>query len=273
MWGQLINASRTAARICSATMPASHNEIACKLIVCYCYALMHHLQGRNEEQLFKEYYTSFTIPFELQTSVSSVIATNESNDPVVDDCTTDLSRLPNLYDMSWQTSRGTLSNAEQLLENINCAQNKPLEVLLQLSVVFKLSLEWKEWAARQASAYPPWQSNIAIERDRLEKCSSDLMEILGKCERIVKSPVPASWNRHTSRLISLWTLTLPLVLVPIQGVLSVPTVAVISWVLFSIQEIGYLLEDPFRRERYSLPLEELCETIRIDVLEQIVAGK
>lgn len=179
-----------------------------------------------------------------------------------------------LSDFDWHQSRTCLPSAAELRERINDADNKPLEVLLllQLSTLVKCSLGWKQLVMQNSGACSSilWSTNV--ERDKLENCMFELMDIMEKCERSVKSPVPPSWNRHTSRLISLWTLTLPFVLVPIQGVLCGPTVAVRSWVLFSIEEIGHLLEDPFRRERYSLQLDIMCETIRKDVLVQITSS-
>ncbi len=112
--------------------------------------------------------------------------------------------------------------------------------------------------------------NISIERQMLEQAMGDLIDIMGACERIVKSPVPLSWSRHTSRLLSIWSLTLPFVLVPLEGFLCIPTVAVICWGIFSIEEIAHILEDPFLQQRYALPLEDLCNTIETDVLGQLI---
>lgn len=115
--------------------------------------------------------------------------------------------------------------------------------------------------------------NVCIERQFLEQAMTDFLDILGACERIVKSPVPLSWSRHTSRLLSIWSLTLPLVLVSIEGYLCVPTVAVISWGIFSIEEIAHILEDPFLEQDYSLPLGDMCQTIETDVLGQLIKTK
>lgn len=266
------------ARFCVMAMPMPHVDVAAKLIVCYCYALMHHLQGRREDEPFAEICAGIHIPVELQSSQPSLITSEAyevgeiSGSPALK--RGGLKRETNthpLSDFDWHQSRTRLSSAAELRERINDADNKPLEVLLQLSTLVKVSLEWKQWVMRASGTCPSILCNTNVERDKLENGMFELMDIMGKCERIVKSPVPASWNRHTSRLISLWTLTLPFVLVPIQGVLCVPTVAVISWVLFSIEEIGHLLEDPFRRERYSLPLDAICETIQRDVSVQITS--
>lgn len=115
--------------------------------------------------------------------------------------------------------------------------------------------------------------NMCMERQSLEQAMGDMLDILGACERIVKSPVPLSWSRHTSRLLSIWALTLPFVLVSVEGFLCIPTVALISWGIFSIEEIAHILEDPFLQQDYALPLGDLCNTIEMDVLGQLIKSK
>ena len=65
------------------------------------------------------------------------------------------------------------------------------------------------------------------------------------CARIVNTPVPKSYSRHTSRFLTMWCGTLPFVLAPMIGPVAIPTAAVISWSLFGIEELGHLIEQPF----------------------------
>jgi len=60
--------------------------------------------------------------------------------------------------------------------------------------------------------------------------------------------VPLSYSRHTSRFLTIWCGTLPVVLVDALGWMTVPAVAFVSWCLFGIEEIGHLIEQPFRDE-------------------------
>jgi predicted membrane chloride channel (bestrophin family) len=87
---------------------------------------------------------------------------------------------------------------------------------------------------------------------------------IGACERLVQTPVPLSYARHTSRFLSLWCLTLPFVLVPKSGFVAAPVMALVTWALFGIQEIGNWIEEPFRG---SLKLGVLCDTVFKDVRE------
>jgi predicted membrane chloride channel (bestrophin family) len=76
------------------------------------------------------------------------------------------------------------------------------------------------------------------------------------CERIVRSNVPASYSRHTSRFLSIWCFTLPLVLVHPYKWLMIPTQMIICWSLFIIEEVGNSIEDPFNVHLYTAGLGE-----------------
>jgi putative membrane protein len=53
-------------------------------------------------------------------------------------------------------------------------------------------------------------------------------------ERILLTPVPASYSRHTSRFLSLYTLTLPFVLVHQLEIFTAPVLGIVCWGLFSM---------------------------------------
>ena len=103
------------------------------------------------------------------------------------------------------------------------------------------------------------------ERVTLIEKVNALASSIGACERLVQTPVPLSYARHTSRFLSLWCLTLPLPLAPLLGpVLTPAAICCITWGLFGIQEIGLWIEDPFKGE---LELSVLSDTIFCDVSE------
>jgi len=91
-----------------------------------------------------------------------------------------------------------------------------------------------------------------------------LPQAIGACERLVQTPVPLNYARHTSRFLSIWCLTLPFALVGDLGFSVVPVLAFVAWGLFGIQEIGLMIEEPFRR---SLRLDIITRTIYADVQE------
>merc|ERR1719327_41768 len=102
------------------------------------------------------------------------------------------------------------------------------------------------------------------ERVAMLDLVAKLSTSIGACERLVQTPVPLSYARHTSRFLSLWCLTLPFVLVPKSGFIAAPVMALATWALFGIQEIGNWIEEPFRG---SLKLGVLCDTVFKDVRE------
>ena len=48
------------------------------------------------------------------------------------------------------------------------------------------------------------------DRQRMDQTLSVLMDNVGACERIFKSPVPLVYTRHTSRFVGVWLALLPL---------------------------------------------------------------
>lgn len=105
----------------------------------------------------------------------------------------------------------------------------------------------------------------------------ELVHVIGAAEKLVRTPVPLSYVRHSSRFLSLYVLTLPLTLVNNMHSLLVPAaVGAASWALFSIEEIGHLVEEPFGARATDssnipkpemLPLERYCDSIRHDLTE------
>jgi len=95
----------------------------------------------------------------------------------------------------------------------------------------------------------------------IEHTLSELMAVIGGCDRILGTPIPLSYTRHTSRSLVLWLATLPVALWPVAGWLTLPTMAVLAFIFLGIDEIGVEIEEPF----CILPLLPLCRTIVNDV--------
>jgi len=58
---------------------------------------------------------------------------------------------------------------------------------------------------------------------------------------------------------------MPFVLVEQLGFFMVPATVAICWGLFSIEEIGHYIEEPFRRDTNQLPLDRYVKNIMADV--------
>jgi ion channel-forming bestrophin family protein len=92
-----------------------------------------------------------------------------------------------------------------------------------------------------------------------------LVDYLGGCERIRKTPLPFAYAVHLRRSLVLYCLTLPFAMVDTFGWLTIFDVAIVSYVFFGIEEIGVEIEGPFGHDDNDLPLEEICETIHRNV--------
>eukprot|EP00953_Heterococcus_sp_UTEX-ZZ885_P016981 9539-Heterococcus_DN1.PRE.2 len=62
-------------------------------------------------------------------------------------------------------------------------------------------------------------------RLQLEEEIGKLVDALGMCERILTTPVPRKYSRHTSRFLTVYLLTLPIVLVPHTEYMTAPIVS------------------------------------------------
>ncbi|MCO5613325.1 hypothetical protein L7F22_067601 [Adiantum nelumboides] len=65
------------------------------------------------------------------------------------------------------------------------------------------------------------------------------------CERLIRTPIPLSYTRLTSRFLVLWHTSLPIVLWDACGWLIIPATFFSASTLFCIEEVGVLIEEPF----------------------------
>ncbi len=88
-----------------------------------------------------------------------------------------------------------------------------------------------------------------------------MVNTLGGCERILKTPIPLAYAIHLKQLLLIYCLTLPFQLVGDLGFWTGLIVVLISFTLFGIEEIGIEIENPFGRDFNDLPLDDICETM------------
>jgi putative membrane protein len=99
----------------------------------------------------------------------------------------------------------------------------------------------------------------------MQKSVQALMESLGNCERILKTPIPVAYSVHLNQLILLYCFLLPFQFVEQLVWLTGPFVALISFTLFGIEEIGVEIEQPFGYDANDLPLDEFCDAIENNI--------
>ncbi|KAI8467194.1 MAG: Bestrophin, RFP-TM, chloride channel-domain-containing protein [Monoraphidium minutum] len=88
---------------------------------------------------------------------------------------------------------------------------------------------------------------------RMEDNLTNYEDCLGGCERILKTPIPLSYTRHTSRSLMIWLTLLPFALVGSCGLATIPICAITAFLLLGVEEIGVSIEEPFS----ILPLEAI----------------
>ncbi|MBD2033671.1 hypothetical protein H6F76_01150 [Leptolyngbya sp. FACHB-321] len=101
----------------------------------------------------------------------------------------------------------------------------------------------------------------AYQLSAMHKLLDTLVDMLGACERILKTPMPMAYAIHLKQLLLLYCLSLPFQVVGSVGWLTGPVVILISFTLFGIEEIGIEIENPFGHDANDLPLDAICATM------------
>jgi ion channel-forming bestrophin family protein len=96
-----------------------------------------------------------------------------------------------------------------------------------------------------------------------------LMDNLGGCERILNTPIPAAYAIHLNQLVLIYCLILPFQFVKDIGWWTGLFVAIVSFALFGIEQIGVEIENPFGYDHNDLPLDKICQTIQNNIEEFI----
>lgn len=96
-----------------------------------------------------------------------------------------------------------------------------------------------------------------------------LVDILGGCERIKKTPIPLAYSIHLKQLLLLYCLTLSFQFVDNLLLWTAPIIFIISFAVFGIEEIGIEIENPFGYDPNDLPLNHMCKTMLINIEDLI----
>jgi ion channel-forming bestrophin family protein len=98
---------------------------------------------------------------------------------------------------------------------------------------------------------------------QFEKQRALLIDNIGGCERILKTPMPLVYAIKTRRFILLYLLLLPFSLIDLSGSMVVIVAMLVAYPLLSIDKIGLELQNPFAQKNLShLPLETICQGIK-----------
>lgn len=144
-----------------------------------------------------------------------------------------------------------LLNEEELCW-IGLQRSRPLAVLSRIRRLMHAELE--------AGVLSP-HMHYFIETDL-----KDMDTVVESCERLFSSPIPPNMARHGLRSLSLWLLSLPVVLTG-----SMPPIFVALWAMgtsyiyLGIDELGAQVEQPFK----IMPLWQMCHLAQLNVEEAL----
>ncbi|MEM9258182.1 MAG: bestrophin family protein [Bacteroidota bacterium] len=94
-----------------------------------------------------------------------------------------------------------------------------------------------------------------------------LLDILGACERIKKTPIPFSYNVYLKIFITAYGILLPCGLAESFGWTAVPVTMLVFFALLGIELMGEEIEDPFGLDCNDLPTGGIANTIKKNVFE------
>lgn len=135
--------------------------------------------------------------------------------------------------------------------NLTAAERTALEPIKNRHIVYLGWITRRVQNARQAGTLDP-MTYLAMDTN-----FTSLMDQLGACERIVRTPVPFAYAQHIKGFLFLFCYSVPFVLVD-QTVNFTPlAAAAIAYALFGIEEIGVEIEDPFGDDPNDLPLDAI----------------
>jgi putative membrane protein len=95
-----------------------------------------------------------------------------------------------------------------------------------------------------------------------------LVDAQGACERIIKTPIPFVMAVKSRSFILFFLLMLPYALANVSLLISPVIAGFVSYALFSLDQIGIELQNPFSQKNLShLPLDSICKSIEENIQE------
>ncbi|MBS0266017.1 MAG: hypothetical protein JSS02_29060 [Planctomycetes bacterium] len=104
---------------------------------------------------------------------------------------------------------------------------------------------------------------LQVDRER-----AALIDHIGGCERILKSPLPRAYAIKIRRFILFFLLALPFALLDKVGWLTPLVTMFVAYPIMALDQIGFELQQPFSVRRVGhLPLDQITQTIEQNLLQ------
>jgi putative membrane protein len=140
-------------------------------------------------------------------------------------------------------------------EKLKTMNNRPLEIAFWIADYLQRQYERK--------CIDSYQLTTII------KLLDVLVDNLGACERILRTPIPLAYAIHLKQLVLIYCLTLPFQLVDKFEWWTPFFVSLTSFTVFGIEEIGIEIENPFGHDANDLPLDQICLTMQKNIEDLI----
>ncbi len=114
-----------------------------------------------------------------------------------------------------------------------------------------------------------YKAGIFTDADliNLKGQQQSLLDILGACERIKKTPIPFSYSVYIKFFVSIYCLLLPFGLYMDFGWYTVPLTMFISFAMIGLELMAQEIEEPFGLDCNDLPTGDIAMTIKRNVYE------
>ncbi|HIK03375.1 MAG TPA: hypothetical protein IGS40_01460 [Trichormus sp. M33_DOE_039] len=149
--------------------------------------------------------------------------------------------------------------------------NNELEELMSSSKYFKLKdmnnppLEIAFWIEDYLQKQYNRNCINSYQLTAIQQLLNNLVDNLGSCERILKTPMPLAYSIHLKQLLLLYCLLLPFQMVESLEWWTGIVTALVSFTLFGIEAIGLEIENPFGYDANDLPLDAICHTMKRNI--------
>ncbi len=153
--------------------------------------------------------------------------------------------------------------------------NSELEVLMPRQWFEKLRemnnppLEVAFWIGDYLQQQYDRQCINVIQLTSMLKFLDIMVDVLGACERIKKTPIPIAYSIHLKQLLLIYCLTLPFQVIDEVHWWTGIIVGIIAFTVFGIEEIGIQIENPFGYDPNDLPLDDICKTMEVNIHDLI----
>ena len=127
-------------------------------------------------------------------------------------------------------------------------------------------------ARRMLTALADWKRDGHVDQAVLwvlDAHARGLLDVCGGCEKIRFTPLPLSYKALLRAGFVLNVLAAPWLLVPEDGLWTLPVVLLVCFFLFGVELIDSIIEEPFGRHRDDLDLDRYCRSIREGVEESL----